>query len=575
MLEAHHLSYSYHPPGQDPPHGQDHPSSQEHLLKGVSLALKPGEMVALVGGNGSGKSTLLRLLSGLLTPTSGHISLDGCSSADPDFLQQCRSHLGLVFQNPESQLVANTVDEEVAFGPGQQGLPHLELCQRVEWALTQVGLWDRRSWQSHALSAGQKQRLALASVLAARPRYLLLDEPTSMLDPSARKELMQLLVQLKGQVGILMITHRSDELQPFDRILQLADGAILRELPGAQLWGHPQAFADLGLAVPASLRLQTLLNHTQTPPHPPLNSTPTTPQPNNPHPTTTTNHTPQPNDPAPNSTHPTQPPDFARCEALSFTYSRKTPLSHQALTRVDCSFPLGSSTALIGQTGSGKSTLLQHLNLLLRPQQGRLQLFGHWVSPTTAARPLRQRVGMLFQQPEAQFFQETVLEEVAYGPSNYGLDAATLTTRALHQVDLPPDSFGQRNPFELSGGEQRRLALASVLAYQPEVLVLDEPTAGLDHQHRQMVWQLLRDLRQQGMTLVLISHDLEEVGELAEHVVWLDQGKVAAQGAPELLFPHLAQAGWEVPAWSQWAAQQFPGSPVPVRESQLQLWLTP
>jgi energy-coupling factor transport system ATP-binding protein len=518
-------------------------------LRGLNLTLEAGELVALVGGNGSGKSTLLRLLSGLLTPESGHIVLDGCSSSSADFLPQCRRHLGLVFQNPESQLVANTVDEEVAFGPGQLGLPHAELCQRVEWALTQVGLWDRRSWQSHSLSAGQKQRLALAAVLAGRPRYLLLDEPTSMLDPEARKDLLQLLQQLRGQVGILLITHRSQELEGCDRVLHLSEGHIASELTGSQLWANSQLFSDLGLATPGSLRLQSLLQNNQ----------PTHPFALEPQPTA----------------H-----DFARCEQLRHTYCQGTPLSHRALTDITCHLPMGSggsgsSSALIGQTGSGKSTLLQHLNLLLRPQKGRLQLFEEWVTPATSARAVRKRVGMLFQQPESQFFQETCWDEAAYAPANFGLDVPTLTRQALQQVALPVESFGPRSPFELSGGEQRRLALASVLSYAPQVLVLDEPTAGLDQHHRQQIWQLLRQLQQQGATLVIISHDLEEVGELATHTLWLHQGSLRAQGPPETLFPQLAAAGTEIPAWSQWACDHFPNHPVPVREAQFAQWAQP
>ena len=526
MLEANNLSY--------PP-----------VLHGLNLSLAPGELVALVGGNGSGKSTLLRLLSGLLAPESGQICLDGCSSDSPNFLSACRGHLGLVFQNPESQLVANTVDEEVAFGPGQLGLPHSELCQRVEWALTQVGLWERRSWQSHSLSAGQKQRLALAAVLAGRPRYLLLDEPTSMLDPLARKDLLALLRQLRDQVGILLITHRSEELEGCDRVLHLSEGRIATEVTGAQLWAQPDRFGELALAVPGSLRLQTALARAQ--PGLPFDFLP----------------------PAAASSN------FAHCEQLAHTYCAGTPLSHPALCGVDCTLPGGCTTALIGRSGSGKSTLLQHLNLLLRPQQGRLQLFGDWISPATPARPLRQRVGMLFQQPESQFFQETVWEEAAYAPTNFGLASEPLTRDALHRVGLPVEEFGARNPFELSGGEQRRLALASLLSYQPQALVLDEPTAGLDQHHRQLVWQLLRQLQQGGTTLVVISHDLEEVGELAQHAVWLHQGKVNAQAPPESVFPLLAAAGTEIPAWSQWAYQHFPDHPVPVRESQFEEWSRP
>jgi len=511
------------------------------VLESIDLSLEPGEMVALVGGNGSGKSTLLRLLSGLLTAQSGTLEIDGVDSKSPEFFATCRRQLGLVFQNPESQLVANTVDEEVAFGPGQQGLERGKLERRVEWALNQVGLWERRHWQSHALSTGQKQRLALAAVLAGRPRYLLLDEPTSMLDPQARRELLALLAQLRQKVGILLITHRSEELELCDRVLHLHGGEIVQQVSGRQLWDDPQLFAGLELAVPTQLKLRDLLGK----------SIPATPY--------------IPDETAPGT-------NFALFEDLRYEYARGTPMRYLALAGVSCSLPQASCSALIGQTGSGKSTLLQHLNLLLRPQQGRCQLFGDWILPKTPARPIRQRIGMLFQQPEAQFFQETVWEEVAYAPANFGLEKDHNTRAALAMVDLPAEEFAQRSPFELSGGEQRRLALACALAYRPEALVLDEPSAGLDSQHRHRIWKLLQQLVEQGVTLTLISHDLEEVGELARQLVWLDQGKVVGQGTPGALFGQLQKAGFEIPAWSGWATENFPEGVLPVNEAQFRAW---
>lgn len=508
------------------------------VLQSLNLSLSPGEMVGLVGGNGSGKSTLLRLLAGLVPAQSGTVEIDGVGSKEAGFPSQCRRSLGLVFQNPESQLVANTVDEEVAFGPGQLGLPQSELKERVEWALQQVGLLERRSWQSHALSAGQKQRLALAAVLAMRPRYLLLDEPTSMLDPQARRQLMGYLQELRGQVGILLVTHRSEELEGCDRILHLQGGQISAEVSGATLWQEPGRFTDLQLAVPTALQLSQLLEA----------ATPTAPF-------------------RPTSKNSTE--QFAQFENLHHQYARGTPLRHEALRGITCHFPGKTCSAVVGQTGSGKSTLLQHLNLLLRPQSGRCQLFGQEIDPKTPARPIRQQVGMLFQQPESQFFQETVWDEVAYAPANFGLEVERNTREALAQVDLPAETFAKRSPFELSGGEQRRLALACALAYRPQALVLDEPGAGLDWQHRERVWQLLKQLE---VSLTIISHDLEEVGQLASHLVWLETGQVRAQGAPETLFPQLAGAGFEIPAWSDWANQEFPGTPVPVNRQQFQEW---
>jgi len=501
------------------------------LLQGVDLQLSQSEMVALVGSNGSGKSTLLKILCGLIPRDEGEIVLEDSAS------------MGLVFQNPESQFVANTVEEEVAFGPGQLGIDRAQLQERVDWALAQVGLENRKNWQSHALSAGQKQRLAIASVLALRPRYLLLDEPTSMLDPNARRELLQLLQGLKQQVGILLITHRSEEVLACDRILHLKDGKIQTEVTPSQLQDQPELWPNLDLVAPAGLRLQAQL-------HEPPPETPFVPKAQNP-----------------------ALPHFAVVDRLSYTYARGTPMSHQALSNLSCHIPQGVTTAIVGHTGSGKSTLLQHLNLLLRPQVNGLRIFDQPVTPKMLAKPVRRRVGILFQQPELQFFQETCWDEVGYAPKNFGLEVDSSVRQAMQQVDLPAEQFAQRSPFELSGGEQRRLGLASILSYQPQVLVLDEPTAGLDATHRALMWKLLQSLQEQGTTLVLISHDMEEVGNLAHHIICLDSGGVQHQGRPEQVFPLLAGAGFQLPVWSQWSLQHFPQSPVPASEEAFKEWL--
>lgn len=510
----------------------------ESILQGVSLSLEAGEMVALVGPNGAGKSTLLRILCGLLEPDGGAVELEGVSSVDhAAFVRACRQHTGLVFQNPETQLVANTVEEEVAFGPGQLALPASELRERVDWALSVAGLAGRATWQSHALSAGQKQRLAIASVLALKPRYLLLDEPTSMLDPKARSELLDLLVSMKAEVGILLITHRGEDVCRCDRALLLRDGTV------AQSTGTPQdaaGFMALGLDVPGLLRVQQVSPIKPALPFAALqfDATP-----------------------------------FAEASCLEHVYARATPLAHQALHEVTCALPQGRCTAIVGETGSGKSTFLQHLNLLIRPQKGSLRLFGSEITARTAAMPYRRRVGMLFQQPESGFFQETAWDEVAYGPENFGRPVEASTRAAMLAVGMPAEEFGSRSPFELSGGEQRRLALACVLACEPEVLVLDEPTAGLDPHFRQSFWTLLHGLLDGGLSVVLISHDLEEVGELADHIVWFAGGRVRGQGSPHTLLLDLGRAGYPLPAWSDWALSHYPGGPVPASWDEFRHWV--
>jgi len=507
------------------------------LFENLDLTLQVGETVGLAGPNGSGKSTLLRLLGGLLPAPSGSLEVAGWNSEDPGFRQACRRHIGMVFQNPESQLVANTVEEEVAFAPGQLGLPRPELETRVREALERVGLLERRLWQSHALSAGQKQRLALAAVLAQQPDLLLLDEPFSMLDPPARTQLLELLTGLAAAHGILIVSHHAQVLRRCQRVLVLQQG-VLREFSDV-----PALFSDTGLLDEVGLE------------HPPR--LPPAPYPALPYRPTA---------------KPTAGEPFAQLTGLEHTYAKDTPLAHRSLHPLELTLRQGATTALIGHTGSGKSTLIQHLNLLLRPAAGQLWLLGESIAPQTPVRPLRKRIGLLFQQPETQFFQETVAGEIAFAPRNFGCFNPDTVAMALQQLQLPPD-LSRRSPFELSGGEQRLVALASVLAYDPEVLLLDEPTAGLDPSRRRQLWQLLKAWRQGSRSLVFISHDLEEVAELADDVVWLENGRLQGQGSPGQLFPQLGKAGFELPIWSSAYLTEHPEYPCPTTRDQFFEWL--
>jgi energy-coupling factor transporter ATP-binding protein EcfA2 len=487
--------------------------SFEGLFQDLTLELEVGQCLALVGANGSGKSTLLRVLAGLLTPTQGQVLLDNQPLNEPG-----HPSLGLVFQNPESQLVANTVEDEVAFGPGQRGCPPTEIEQRVVRCLSQVGLLERRLWQSHALSAGQKQRLAIAAVLASQPRFLLLDEPTSMLDARARREWLEILQQLRPNLGILWVTHRSEELAHCDQVLHLHQSRLSAARPCQGLVSFD--YQQLGLSVPHDVRSRELLREGD-----PLRDLP--------------------------------PSDVLRegdltplvvARELGHRYARKTPLEHAALRQFSAQLR-GPCCALVGATGSGKSTFLQHLNLLLRHQEGELEVLGMAINSQTVARHLRRQVGLLFQQPELQFFEETAWAEVAYAARNFGLEVESQVRSALAAVSLDEELMKQRSPFQLSGGEQRRLALASVLSGNPKLLLLDEPSAGLDGVQRLRLWQLLHERMQEGLHLVLVSHDLEEVAELASWVCWLEQGQLHLQGPTREILLALAAQGWEIPAW--------------------------
>ncbi len=454
-------------------------------LQQVDLTIPPGQFVGLVGLNGSGKSTLARHLNGLLLPSEGTVTVDGHSTQTQVF--EVRQRVGMVFQNPESQLVAPLVEDDVAFGPENFAMPREEVRLRLEAALEAVGLTKERLADPALLSGGQKQRLAIAGVLALRPRYLVLDEPTTMLDPAARAETLKVLHQLRDEgLSVILITHRLEELEGADRLVVLEQGRITHDGPPAEVW--PQlSFAPPFLTLARKLDLtatseaeliEAARGRTYT-----------------------------------DVTTPQERPALLALHHLSHRYLEGTPFAASALYDVSLDVREGECLGLVGTTGSGKSTLALHLNGLLKPQQGTVKTLS------------RQEVGLLMQFPEHQLFEETIQAEVEFGPRNFRLgDLTGRVTRALEQVGLQ-ELDRKRSPLELSGGERRRLALASVLASEPRVLVLDEPTAGLDAEARQ---ELLGRLKSWGLTLVVISHDLEELALLADRVAVLEGGRLKA-----------------------------------------------
>ena len=248
------------------------------------------------------------------------------------------------------------------------------------------------------------------------------------------------------------------------------------------------------------------------------------------------------------------PEPVVACEGVSFTYRRGTPMETLALRGITVEIRPGEAMALIGPTGSGKSTLVQLFNGLLRPTEGTVRVAGQdlW-GPRADRRRARQRVGLVFQFPEYQLFEETVRRDVAYGPERLGLGEAEVAERvdeALHAVGLDPSRFGDRSPFALSGGEMRRVALAGVLAMRPTVLALDEPTAGLDPRGKEEILARLELLHRQGLAVVVITHSMDEAARLADRVVVLDGGRVVMTGSPAEVFRRdedLRRVGLDLP----------------------------
>ena len=511
-------------------------------VRGISLEIHPGEYVVIVGQNGSGKSTLAKHLNALLLPTRGDVWINDWNTRDREHKLDIRSTVGMVFQNPDNQIVATIVEEDVAFGPENLGVPHEELRRRVDWALDLVGMTEFRYRPPHRLSGGQKQRVAIAGVMAMKPQVLVLDESTALLDPLGRRQVLEIARRLNREEGltVVAITHFMEEAVHADRVIVLHKGEIALQGTPREVFRQADRLRDLALDVPPVTDLAQRL-HAINPRIPPDLLTleelveavrtvvgaraPVTPARGG------ADHTPQ-------TQNSRRVVDIADLRHL---YLRNTPLEVEALKGVDFEVLDGETVAIMGHTGSGKSTLIQHLNGLLRPHGGRARILDYDLTdPKADVRALRRRVGLVFQFAEDQLFERYVGDDVAFGPRQLGLSREEVRERvreAMNAVGLDFDTFKDRYVWALSGGEKRRAALAGILALRPEILVLDEPTAGLDPQGRNTILGLIRRLKaERHLSLVLVSHNMDEVARMAQRGFVLADGRTVTSGTPRQLF---------------------------------------
>jgi energy-coupling factor transport system ATP-binding protein len=547
LIEVDHLSYQV--------SNQD--SSVHPILQDISFTIRAGEWVALLGANGSGKTTLVRHLNALLQPSSGSVRVDGMDTRDKRHRPLIRATAGMVFQNPEDQIVAGVVEEDTAFGPENLAIAPPEIRRRVNEALAQVGLSAQHLRPPHLLSAGQKQRLAIAGVLAMRPRLIILDEASTMLDPGGRRAVMDIMRQLHAEgMTIILISHFMQEAVNADRVIILNRGRLVADSSPKKIFSSPSQLVDWGLEQPPAAAIASQLRlHLPDFPAGILTSADLLKAISSlPHQPTLTNY-------PTNLSHPPAPAAIIEVNSLAHEYMTGTPLAHQALLDVSCSIPQGSGYALLGATGSGKSTLLQHLNGLLRPQEGRVRVGSFDLTdPKVNTRSVVQMAGLVFQNPENQFFEQYVGDEIAYGPRQFSLDEplAERVRWAMNMVGLDFEDFKDRLTFSLSGGERRKVALASILALKPQILLLDEPLAGLDPASRRAILARLAELRQQvGVSLVLSSHQMEDVAALAQGALVLANGRSVMQDCLGCVFAQpdqLAAAGLAAPLAARLAA---------------------
>jgi energy-coupling factor transport system ATP-binding protein len=473
----------------------------EPALAELTFSVMPGEHVVLLGSNGSGKSTLARLANGLLLPEEGSVRVDDLLTSEKATIRTLRSRVGVIAQDPDNQIVSATVLDEVAFGPENLGLERTEIIERVTLALRALGLTGFEERDPNALSGGEKQRLVIAGMLAMDPTYLVLDEPTSMLDRAGRAEVRNAIrsLHVRGH-SILHITHDLSFAREADRVLVLQGGRLVFAGHPSTLLNDERLLVAYGLSVsegsfstagPSEEQLMRALRPVTAPKRR------------------------QERGGAFSSLH---------IDNVHFTYGVNTDVEREVLRGVSLAIDPGSYTLITGNSGAGKSTLLRVLSGLLEPSLGTVAFSnGRKVFPGS--------VGIVFQHPESQLFAQTVEDEIAFGPSNLGLLPSSdvrgnVVREALDAVGLDPKAFFHRSPFSLSGGEMRRLAIAGILAMRPAFLLLDEPTAGLDAEGRAFVHALIARLVRATAGVVVVSHDVEEFESRAQTHLELRDGRL-------------------------------------------------
>lgn len=534
----------------------------------VSMDIPRGSHTAILGRNGSGKSTLARLINALEQPAEGTLMVDGLSASVEDNIWEIRRRCGMVFQNPDNQIIGTTVEEDVAFGPENLGFLPADIRRAVDESLATVGLLEQALKAPHLLSGGQKQKLAIAGILAMHPSCLILDEATSMLDPISRLEFMDLVCRLIRDEGltVINITHNMEEVLIADRVAVMGDGRLVMTGSPADVFEKVSLIKKEGLDVPAHNEIvHELANRLQIPLLPKeastwedalvavrrLLSTIATDA-------ELRRKTQWAADliaaELKNSTSckPLAAESIITIDNLTYTYSPGTMMATDALVEVSFDVRRGELLGIVGHSGSGKSTLIQHLNGLLRVQQGSVRVLGLNAANNADIRKIRQKVGLLFQYPEHQLFEETVYRDIAFGPRRMKLAEAEIDRRvhkAAEIVGLQTEDL-ERSPFELSGGQKRRAAIAGVIAMEPDILILDEPAAGLDPAGRDEILGYARELRNLGVTVILVSHSMEDIARLADRVLVLKNGRVHALGRPCDVFADdekLTEAGLAVP----------------------------
>ncbi|MFH2037037.1 MAG: ATP-binding cassette domain-containing protein [Candidatus Zixiibacteriota bacterium] len=458
------------------------------ILKDINLTISEGERIALVGGNGSGKTTLALMINGILKAESGRVTVAGLDPSIPGDSLKLKQKVGLVFQNPDNQLVSTTVETEVAFSLENANIDPATMHHQVESILDFFNLLKSKAKLTSNLSGGEKQKLALVAVMIAEPDILILDEPGSYLDETGKKLLDQAIEQLidkKPNLTVIRITQYALIAAQYPRIVVCHEGSIIADGPPEEIFRmNPK---NIGIAVPIDYQLLNGIKIKSDRDNS-ISGNKATSQ------------------------------TIKSIKAVSISFGYHNGQNSLIFKNQNLELTNDKIYGLVGLSGTGKTTLLQLLANLLKLQSGNIERynFNH-----------NDLVSVVFQQPERQFFKETVDEEIRFGPENLRLNNIDqIVANSYQQVGLDRDKYAHRNSFTLSGGEKRRLAFASIISLNPAFVFFDEPTCALDNDGIIKFSQMIKALNSEGLGVVIVSHFGEIIFELSDEIILIDKGTI-------------------------------------------------
>lgn len=527
LIEVKQLKYRY-------------PHTDKLALDGIDFTVEKGQFIGIIGENKAGKSTLCQAFVGLVPSMfrgayGGTLMIHGMEAAKTPVAKLCR-HVGLVFQNPFNQLsgAKETVFEEVAFGLQNLGIPREEIIRRVEDNLSRLDILDYKNRNPFDLSGGQTQRVAIASILAMEPKVIVLDEPTSQLDPQGSEEVFQVVEALKQSgITILMVEHKMEKLAEYcDKILLLHQGRQIAYDTPERIFSR----ADLeqyGVEPPVYTKVCKKLEiyrESGDQKEYPVTLSQTVEKKDS-FPKTLSGREIEKQGALWEEEVSKEQEVLFEIQDLEFGYTSQKLVIHSLSLKLS-----KQPTAIIGQNGAGKTTLVRLLKGLLKPGDGQILLNGEDISEKTVAK-LAGVVGYVFQNPDDQIFKNKVIDEVMVGPLHIGMsreEAGKRAREALSMVDMT--KWEQENPYDLDLSERKMVAIASVIAMEPKVLILDEPTIAQDIKGRKLLGSIIKKLSDKGVFVLAILHDMDFVAEYFDRVIVMAHGKVLADGPKEAVF---------------------------------------